>query len=46
MPVTLWYEGENWAAHIHQEIPVPETCTMLQKVVVADLHTGGCAPPL
>jgi Bacterial lipid A biosynthesis acyltransferase len=23
MPVTLWYEGENWGAHIHQEIPVP-----------------------
>jgi phosphatidylinositol dimannoside acyltransferase len=27
MPVTLWYEGENWGAHIHQEIPVPETGT-------------------
>jgi Bacterial lipid A biosynthesis acyltransferase len=27
MPVTLWYEGKNWAAHIHQEIPVPETGT-------------------
>jgi len=25
MPVTLWYEGENWGAHIHQEIPVPGT---------------------
>jgi lauroyl/myristoyl acyltransferase len=27
MPVTLWYEGEKWDAHIHQEIPVSETGT-------------------
>ncbi|GLW67024.1 lipid A biosynthesis lauroyl acyltransferase [Actinomadura rubrobrunea] len=23
-PVTLWYEGEYWAARVHEEIPVPE----------------------
>jgi len=32
MPVTLWYEGENWAAHIHQEIPVPETGIRQEKI--------------
>ncbi|MFC4913585.1 phosphatidylinositol mannoside acyltransferase [Actinomadura gamaensis] len=24
-PVTLWYEGEDWGARVHDEIPVPET---------------------
>ncbi len=23
MPVTLWFEGPDWGAHIHPEIPVP-----------------------
>lgn len=23
LPVTLWYEGENWGARVHDEIPVP-----------------------
>ena len=23
MPVTLWYEGNGWGAHIHEEIPAP-----------------------
>ncbi|MEU6041318.1 phosphatidylinositol mannoside acyltransferase [Actinomadura sp. NPDC047616] len=23
-PVTLWYEGDYWAARVHEEIPVPE----------------------
>ncbi len=32
MPVTLWYEGENWGAHIHQEIPVPQTGTRQEKI--------------
>jgi phosphatidylinositol dimannoside acyltransferase len=32
MPVTLWYEGENWGAHIHQEIPVPGTGTGQEKI--------------
>jgi lauroyl/myristoyl acyltransferase len=24
MPVTLWYSGPYWGAHIHREIPVPD----------------------
>ena len=32
MPVTLWYEGRNWGAHIHQEIPVPQTGTRQEKI--------------
>ena len=24
MPVTLWYAGPDWGAHIHPEIPVPD----------------------
>jgi phosphatidylinositol dimannoside acyltransferase len=23
MPVILWFDGEQWAAHVHAEIPVP-----------------------
>jgi phosphatidylinositol dimannoside acyltransferase len=23
VPVTLWFEGDDWGAHIHEEIPVP-----------------------
>jgi KDO2-lipid IV(A) lauroyltransferase len=23
LPVTLWYEGDDWGARIHEEIPVP-----------------------
>jgi KDO2-lipid IV(A) lauroyltransferase len=23
MPVILWFEGKQWAAHVHEEIPVP-----------------------
>jgi lauroyl/myristoyl acyltransferase len=32
MPVTLWYEGPYWGAHIHQEIPVPQSGDRRQKV--------------
>jgi phosphatidylinositol dimannoside acyltransferase len=31
MPVTLWYEGECWGAHIHEEIPVPAEGTKQEK---------------
>jgi KDO2-lipid IV(A) lauroyltransferase len=24
IPVTLWYEGDDWGARIHEEIPVPD----------------------
>jgi len=23
MPVILWFEGDGWGAHIHEQIPVP-----------------------
>ena len=32
MPVTLWYEGDCWGAHIHEEIPVPREGTRQQQV--------------
>lgn len=32
MPVTLWYEGRYWGAHIHPEIPVPAEGTRREKV--------------
>jgi len=32
MPVALWYEGEYWAAHIYDEIEVPEAGQRKDKV--------------
>ena len=32
MPVTLWFDGPHWGAHIHEEIPVPEGGTRREKV--------------
>jgi lauroyl/myristoyl acyltransferase len=32
MPVTLWYEGECWGAHIHEEIPVPAEGTRQEQI--------------
>jgi lauroyl/myristoyl acyltransferase len=32
MPVTLWYDGPLWYAHIHEEIPVPENGTRREKI--------------
>ena len=32
MPVTLWFEGTQWAAHIHEEIPVPAEGTRREKI--------------
>jgi KDO2-lipid IV(A) lauroyltransferase len=32
LPVTLWFEGPHWGAHIHEEIPVPEGGTRREKV--------------
>jgi KDO2-lipid IV(A) lauroyltransferase len=31
MPVTLWFDGPLWCAHIHEEIPVPESGTRREK---------------
>ncbi|HEV2371620.1 MAG TPA: phosphatidylinositol mannoside acyltransferase, partial [Streptosporangiaceae bacterium] len=32
MPVTLWYDGPYWHAHIHPEIPVPSNGARRDKV--------------
>jgi lauroyl/myristoyl acyltransferase len=32
MPVATWFEGEDWGAHIYEEIPVPETGTRAEKI--------------
>ncbi|GLZ06870.1 lipid A biosynthesis lauroyl acyltransferase [Actinomadura sp. NBRC 104412] len=32
IPVTLWYEGEYWAARVHDEVPAPETGTRQERV--------------
>jgi phosphatidylinositol dimannoside acyltransferase len=32
MPVTLWYDGPLWYAHIHEEIPVPQNGTRREKI--------------
>ncbi|GAA1588503.1 phosphatidylinositol mannoside acyltransferase [Actinomadura kijaniata] len=33
-PVTLWYEGEYWAARVHEEIPVPDEGVRQEKIQV------------
>jgi KDO2-lipid IV(A) lauroyltransferase len=32
MPVATWFEGEDWGAHIYEEIPVPESGTRAEKI--------------
>jgi KDO2-lipid IV(A) lauroyltransferase len=32
MPVNLWFDGSGWVAHIHPEIPVPDSGTRRDKV--------------
>jgi phosphatidylinositol dimannoside acyltransferase len=32
MPVATWFEGDDWGAHIYEEIPVPESGTRTQKI--------------
>jgi phosphatidylinositol dimannoside acyltransferase len=32
MPVGTWFEGEDWGAHIYEEIPVPASGTRAEKV--------------
>jgi phosphatidylinositol dimannoside acyltransferase len=34
IPVTLWYEGEYWAARVHDEVPVPEEGTRQERIQV------------
>ncbi len=32
MPAATWFEGDEWAAHIYEEIPVPASGTRAEKV--------------
>jgi phosphatidylinositol dimannoside acyltransferase len=32
MPVTLWFDGDGWACHIHPELPVPGEGSRSEKV--------------
>jgi phosphatidylinositol dimannoside acyltransferase len=32
MPVATWFEGEDWGAHIYEEIPVPPSGTRVEKI--------------
>jgi Bacterial lipid A biosynthesis acyltransferase len=46
MPVILWFEGDHWGVHVHQEIPVPAAGDSKQKAAammqeVACLFGGG-----
>ncbi len=41
MPATLWYEAENWGAHFHPEIPVPETGTGQEKIAAMTQQLAG-----
>ena len=34
MPATLWFTGERWGVHIHEEIPVPADGDRRQKAAV------------
>ncbi|GAA0317758.1 phosphatidylinositol mannoside acyltransferase [Actinoallomurus spadix] len=47
-PVTLWYEGADWAVQVHEEIPVPDEGDRRDKVEtmtqsLADVFAGGIA---
>ena len=32
LPTAIWFEGNDWGAHIYDEIPVPETGTRAEKI--------------
>ena len=32
LPVATWFEGEDWGAHIYEEIPAPEAGTRTEKI--------------
>jgi KDO2-lipid IV(A) lauroyltransferase len=48
LPAILWFEGDGWGIHIHEEIPVPEEGSRQEKVAVmtqamADVFAKGIA---
>jgi phosphatidylinositol dimannoside acyltransferase len=32
MPTATWFEGDDWGAHIYEEIPVPDSGTRAEKI--------------
>jgi phosphatidylinositol dimannoside acyltransferase len=38
MPVTMWFEGRGWRAHVHPEIPLPADGTRAQKAAHMTQH--------
>jgi phosphatidylinositol dimannoside acyltransferase len=34
MPTATWFDGDDWGAHIYEEIPVPESGTLAEKTAV------------
>jgi len=41
MPVTLWYEGSCWGAHIYEEIPVPGQGTRQEQIAAMTQQLAG-----
>ena len=41
MPVTLWYEGLCWGAHIHEEIPMPGEGSRQEKIAAMTQQLAG-----
>ncbi|MFB4319420.1 phosphatidylinositol mannoside acyltransferase [Actinomadura sp. 21ATH] len=41
IPVTLWYEGEYWAARVHDEIPVPDGGARQEKIAAMTQQLAG-----
>ncbi len=42
MPVTLWFEGEDWGAHIYPEVPVPEKGERRAKIAAMSQQMARC----
>ena len=40
MPVILWFEGDHWGAHVHEQIPVPAEGDSKQKT--AEIGRASC----
>ncbi len=52
MPVILWFEGDHWGVHVHEQIPVPaegdgerKAAAMMQQVArLFETRAWSCAP--
>jgi phosphatidylinositol dimannoside acyltransferase len=38
MPVILWFEGDHWAAHVHEEILVPDEGDVAEQAAAVTQH--------